>query len=144
MIFEGYIKKDSKSKYWAIGIEALDIHTQGTSEKNAYEMLRDAISSLAEVENEKLSKFSAVSFMKCEAKGRFNVSFDHLEEMLGFILNRMRFESNLSLSELSKKLGKKSRTVVQRYMAGKSIPTIDSFAKLTGAMGYQIKMVKNA
>jgi ribosome-binding protein aMBF1 (putative translation factor) len=140
MVFEGYIAKDKKSKYWAIGVDALDIHTQGTSEKNAFTMLQGAITDLARADHESLGDHATISIYKGEDKDKFNVKFDELSHMLGFILTRLRCKSNMSLAELSAKLGKNSRTVVQRYMSGKSVPWINSFDEIIGAMGYKIKI----
>ncbi|MBI3017880.1 MAG: hypothetical protein HYY62_07845, partial [Deltaproteobacteria bacterium] len=46
IVLEGKVWKSSTSKYWLIYVPLLDLRTEGTSKKDAIDMLEDAIKML--------------------------------------------------------------------------------------------------
>jgi len=134
MKFVGTIEKDKKSKYWAIGLDGLAIFTQGTSREDAFAMLTDAIQLLAEDEVEGECEIE----IEDTGDKTFYLSFKNTKAMWPFIIARLKYSTDLSVAEISEKLGKASRTTVGRYVSGASIPTIPAFDELLKALGYDL------
>jgi len=114
-------------RYWAIEVPILSIVTQGRTKNEAYEMIVDAIESLANKEG-----FEVLVY---PGKGQyFEVSSTDLATLTAFLLRRLRVKQGLTLVEVSKRLGAKSHNAYARYEQGKSIPTLEKFSQLLAAL----------
>ena len=138
MIFHGTVQR--VGKYWAIEIDELKINTQVTKREALAEMVQAAIADLSEIE---VKDGSGVVICEEPGKKDFTVHFQNVKAMVPFILERLRFGTRLSLSDLSGRLGKGSRTTVSRYMSGDREPSISSFCELIEAMGHKVAIVKD-
>jgi hypothetical protein len=119
--FEGRVWKDGKQ--WLVEVPMLDVMTQGRSRREALTMIADAIESLA---NQK--GFRA----KVHPTGgqSFEVGSADTATLTALLLRRQREAHELSLAEVSKRLGQKSRNAYARYERGASVPTIEKLQRL--------------
>ena len=114
-------------KLWAIEIPILDIATQGRTKKEAYEMIADAVESLVNKKG-----FEARVFGK---KGSaFEIGASDQGALSALLLRRLRQKAGLSLQEVAARLGSKSTNSYARYEQGRSVPSVDTFAKLFSAV----------
>src|SRR5882757_1873749 len=115
----GHITK--LGRYWAADVPTVGVHTQGTSYRDAKEMIADAIESLVDRKGFQVT---------VEDLGRGDVSVTASDSAVfaAFVLRSLRTASGLSLADVAKRLKSKSRTVFARYESGRSTPSIDKFA----------------
>ena len=125
MRFHGKVYKDGK--FWLAEVPILDAMTQGYTRKEAYEMVKDMLETLAN-----RPKFSAE--IHPGKQGNFEVSSHDTRTMISLLLRRQREKSGLSLSEVSKRLGAKSRNAYARYEQGTSAPTLEKLDQLLKAV----------
>ncbi len=114
-------------KYWAIEVPILGIVTQGHSKKDAFDMIADAIESLVNKENFKITVFPG-------KESYFEIASDDVAALTAFLLRRQRMKHGLTLVEVSKRLGAKSFNTYARYEQGRAVPTIDKFSLLLSAL----------
>jgi hypothetical protein len=127
MRFEGRVWKDKGSKYWLIEVPLLDIMTQGTSKKDAYRMIADAIESLV---NRKEFKTD----VRPLDKEFFAIGASPESVIVALMLKRQRESHHLTLLEVSRRLGQKSPNAYARYEQGKSLPTVEKLNQLMKAI----------
>lgn len=121
MRFEGRIWKDGR--FWLAEVPLLDVLTQGRTQKEAYEMIRDAIETLVNREG--------FSVQVIRGKGKaFEVSSQDIRSLVALMLKRQREANGLSLSDVSKKLRQNSKTAYARYEQGKSLPSVEKLMNL--------------
>ena len=125
MRFSGHVFKTGK--FWAIEVPILGIATQGTTKKNAYEMIADAIETLVNRDGFRLDVFPGRS-------GTFEIGSSDVAALTAFLLKRQRIKQGLTLAEVAKRMGAKSHNAYARYEQGQSIPTIEKFTQLLTAL----------
>jgi len=114
-------------KYWAIEVPVLGVVTQGRTRKEAFEMIADAIESLANHKDFKIDVYSG--------KGDyFELGSADVAGLIAFLLKRQRTKHGLTLAEVAKRLGAKSNNTYARYEQGKSVPTIEKLNRLLAAV----------
>ena len=121
MRISGTVTKEGK--YWLLELPLLDAMTQGTTRKNAYAMAADLVETLVD-----RSDFKAT--IHPGKHGEFELSCSDPGALLGLVLKRQREASGLSLAEVAKRLGVKSRNAYARYEQGRSVPTVDKLNEL--------------
>jgi len=135
--FEGEVIKDKNSRYWAVGVSALDVFSQGTTKKKALEMLKSAIEDLAD--DAGLPFKITVS----EKKGKVFVTADDNRRFLAFFLKRQRQSAGLSLSQVAKNLGAKSKNGYARYEQAKAEPGVSKLEELIRAINPSARTILN-
>jgi len=131
MRFVGKVFKSGK--HWAIEIPILDIATQGRTKKEAYEMIADAVESLVNKKDFEVRVFGT--------KGRvFEIGASDQGALTALLLRRMRQKAGLSLEEVAARLGSKSPNSYARYEQGRSVPSVEKFAKLFSVVAVSIKI----
>ena len=115
------------NKFWAIEVSILDIVTQGRSKKEAFDMIADAIETLVNKKNFKVTVFPGGGHY-------FEVAFNDVGAMTALLLRRQRMKHGLTLAEVSKRLGTKSLNSYARYEQGRSVPTMEKFNQLISAL----------
>jgi predicted RNase H-like HicB family nuclease len=125
MRYVGHIVK--VDKFWAIEVPILDVITQGRTKKEAYEMIADAIETLANKEGFKLNVYPG------EGED-FEIDSDDTTTLLALLLKRQRVKHGLTLIEASKRLGSSSQNAFARYEQGKTRPTMQMFERLLKAI----------
>ena len=121
MRFEGRVWKDGKQ--WLVEVPMLDVMTQGRSRREALSMIADAIESLSN------QKGFRVRVYPSEGNG-FEIGSADSATLTALLLRRQREAHGLSLSEVAKRLGQRSRNAYARYERGASVPTIERLQRL--------------
>ena len=124
MMLRGRIFKDSDTgKWWAAEAPTVGVYTQGTSRKDAFEMLADAVESGV---NRKGFKVTV-----SEAGGEdVVIEASDPAALALYVLKVQRSHHGLSLADVAEKLGANSRNAYARYEQGGTVPTITKFVEL--------------
>lgn len=109
--------------WWEVEIPTLGIHTQGRSRKDALRMIADAIESL-------VHKRGLHVDLCLIAHDAFTVGSEDSGTWLPFVLRRMRTTAGLSLADVQKRLGARSKNAYARYEQGVSEPTLSKLEEL--------------
>ena len=109
MLLQGKVWKDDK--HWLVEIPILDLMTQGESRQDALFMISDAIKELSNSDFK--SKVSGP-----DTAGNFYFFCENPDELLPFVLKRIRESEGLSLREAAKKLHLSSHNSYARYEKG--------------------------
>lgn len=125
MRFSGHVFKTGI--FWAIEVPILNIATQGTTKKNAYEMIADAIETLVNKSGFKLDVYPG-------RNGTFEIGSSDVATLSAFLLKRQRIKHGLTLAEVAKRMGAKSHNAYARYEQGHSVPSIEKFTQLLAAL----------
>ncbi len=134
MRFSGKIYKDGK--FWLAEIPILDLMTQGQTKKEAYEMVADMLELLVGKDGFKIEVYKG-------KKDRFEVGSSESKHMVSLLLQRKREMSGLSLAQVARRLGMKSRNTYARYEQGYSVPSIEKLNELLYAVCPQTDIVIN-
>lgn len=134
MRFEGRVWKDKGSKYWLAEVPLLDIMTQGTSKKNAYAMISDAVNALVD------KKGFSVDVRPSSGE-LFTVGANQETPFIALMLKRQREANRLTLQEVAHRLGQKSANAYARYEQGKSVPTVEKLNQLMRAINPEFEAV---
>lgn len=127
MRFEGRVWKVKGSKYWLVEVPLLDVMTQGTSKKDAFHMISDAIEILVDRVGFKVN-------VRPISEDLFTVGANKESTLIAFMLKRQREAHNLTLIEVARRLGQKSPNAYARYEQGKSAPTVEKLNELMKAI----------
>ncbi len=126
MWIEGEVSKDpAGSRWWAVEVPDLRLHTQGKSKKDGYAMAKNAIELMAEVEG-----YPVTVTIKPGKGGKFHIGSDDVKGLIAFLLRRQREMSRMTLKEVATRLNAKSVNAYARYEQGRSEPTISKLAEL--------------
>ncbi|MGD9160243.1 MAG: helix-turn-helix transcriptional regulator [Desulfobacteraceae bacterium] len=134
MRFSGKVYKDGK--YWLAEIPILDLMTQGRTKKEAYEMVVDMIETMVNKEDFIVELYKG-------RKDSFEVGSSEPKYMISLLLQRKREISGLSLSQVSNRLGTKSRNAYARYEQGRSVPSVEKLNELLHAVSPNTDIVIN-
>ena len=125
MRFAGRVFK--VDRYWAIELPILGVVTQGRTKKDAFQMIADAIESLADRKDFKITVFPG--------KGEyFEIAASDQGILIALLLRRQRTLRGLTLAEVTKLLGAKSQNTYARYEQGKAVPTVSKLNQLLAAV----------
>ncbi len=127
MNLEGRIWKSLTSRYWLVEVPDLDIVTEGTSRRDAADMLRDAVESLVN-----RSRFRVL--VTVERDGRCRVGSNDDAILMAFMLRRLREREGLSVRQVARRLGAKSANAYAQYETGRVAPSIDTLSRLLAAL----------
>jgi len=119
-------KLEKVKKYWAISVPFLEIYTQGTSEKNALEMAKEAIELIAQ------KKGFAVSVEK-SGDGIITVSANDEAFLAGLLIRRWRGANHIDRKSIVKALHMASINSLARYEQGKAMPKPETLLKILSA-----------
>ena len=132
MRFEGRLLK--RGKWWAIEVPMLGIFTQGRSKREAYEMIKDAVELLADTPGFRVDVYPGVG-------KHFEVGARDERMLVALLLRRQRQARGLSLAEVTRRLGMKSRNAYARYEQGKAVPTVEKLTELLRAVNPERELV---
>ena len=113
--------------YWAIEVPILGIVTQGKTREEAFEMITDAVEAL-------VAKKGFVINVFLGEDDYFEIGSKDSSTLNAFMLRRLRLRNNLTLKEVSKRMGAKSINAYARYEQGLSVPTINKLGVLIAAI----------
>lgn len=132
MRFPGRIKKDGK--FWLVEIPAFDAMTQGRTKREAFEMAKDLIETMAGVKG-----FRATVYPTGGAT--FEIGANRVGVLLALLLRRQRERHGLTLQEAAERLGQRSRNAYARYEQGRAMPTVEKLEQLLKAIAPDQKIV---
>lgn len=131
MILEGKIWKHGK--HWLIEVPILDLMTQGTTQKNARCMLKDAIEQLI---NRKEFRVS-IGPVK---ENNFFIHSENDTDLLALVLKRQRAKHKLSLSDMAEKLKMSSKNAYAQYEQGRNQPSFSKIEEFFTAMDSKLRL----
>ena len=132
MELEGTLKKEGK--FWIIEVSALNLLTQGKTQKEALKMVVDAAAGLAECYFEWVIQEGGVTFEAVDyGKGIVGLSATDNKLLLALSLRRQREKSGSTVREASKRLGSKSPNAYAQYEKGKKRISIEKYGQLLKA-----------
>jgi len=125
MRIEGKVWKDGK--FWVVALPVLEFSTQALKASDVEVMMVDAVRSA--MEEPRLR----VKFMKND-QDSWSLEFADAKDFVTFFLKQLRLQQGLSVEEVSRKLGYKSRASYFQYEAGRREPSIGQFETIVKAM----------
>jgi hypothetical protein len=125
MRFQGKLFKDGK--WWLAEVPVFDAMTQGRSRKEALGMVADWFITMVDRKGFSVRVHVA-------GKEDFEVSSDDARAMISLLLQRQRQKSGLTLAQVARRLGAKSRNAYARYEQGVSVPTVEKLDQLLRAI----------
>ena len=125
MRFQGTLRKDGG--FWLAEVAVFDALTQGRSRKAAIAMIADWFVTMVD------HRGFAVEIERIGGEV-FEVHAVDSRRMISLLLQRQRRKSGLSLAQVAKRLGARSRNAYARYEQGVSVPTVDKLDDLLRAV----------
>ena len=132
MRFPGRIKKDGK--FWLVEIPAFDAMTQGRTKREAFEMAKDLIETMAGVKGFRATVYPT-------GGETFEIGANRVGVLLALLLRRQRERHGLTLAEAAARLGQRSRNAYARYEQGRAMPTVEKLEQLLKAIAPDQKIV---
>ena len=120
------LKPKKNEKYWSISVEHLGIFTQGKTQKEAKNMLLEAVELTI---NRKGFKAKII-----DVGSKPYLSANNIGHLIPLFLQVLRSNSGLSIREVAKRLKSKSPNAYARYETGSSIPSFEKFDELLQAI----------
>ncbi len=135
MIFEGRVTSPAAGeRWWEIRVDDLRVYTQGTSEKDAYEMIADALETVIDQPGFKVTVTPLT-------RGRFWITANNPSPMVARWLGYLRMEANLTIRDAAKRLGADSPEAWGRYEYGRSEPSLGKLMELIQAVAPERSIV---
>lgn len=132
MRIEGkYFKNKETGNFYAVVIDALGINTQGKTFKEALDMAKDAVEMM--VENTEFE----VNITPGEKRGKFYISSNNSNLLIGLILKAQRIIHGLSVKEIVEILGEQSETGYRRYERGEVSAGLEKLDSIFKAMSIE-------
>lgn len=125
MRFEGRIERDGR--FWLVEIPAFDALTQGRTKREAYAMAKDLLETMADTPGFEVRVYPG-------GKKTFEIGANQLRVLLALLLRRQRERQGLTLADVAKRLGQRSRNAYARYEQGKAMPTVEKLEELLKAV----------
>jgi len=125
MRLAGRIWRDGK--FWLAEVPVLDAMTQGRSRPEAFRMMADLVETMADKKGFLVDVFRGT-------RGAFEIGSDDAAAMVAVMLRRQREKHGVSLSEVARRLGSRSKTAYARYEQGRSVPTVEKLFELLAAV----------
>ena len=116
-----------EGKLWLAEVPILDALTQGRTEPEALRMIVDLVETMANREGFRATVFHG-------AADALEVGSNSPAALVAVLLRRQREKHGLSLAEVARKLGARSKTAYARYEQGSSVPTVSKFFELLTAV----------
>jgi DNA-binding XRE family transcriptional regulator/predicted RNase H-like HicB family nuclease len=131
MKIQGSIWKEGK--YWAVHCPALQADTQGKSRKDGLEMMKDWVQSMLDDPSYKVE-------VELTGDDSFSISVQDPSPIMALIVQRARASSGMTLDQLAKKLGLKSRSNAAHYETGKHAPSLAKAQDILDALGFDLEI----
>ncbi len=116
-----------EGKLWLAEVPVLDALTQGRSEAEALRMLADLVETMADRDG-----FRAT--VSRGAGPSIELGSTDPAVLAAVLLRRQREKHGLSLADVARRLGARSKTAYARYEQGDSVPTVAKFFELLAAV----------
>ncbi len=120
-------RMERSGRWWAIEVPILGVATQGSTRREAFAMIADAIEALVD------RKGFRVRVHAGDGSG-FEISGNDPAALTALMLRRLRFRSGLTLAQVSSRLDARSLNSWARYEQGRAVPTIAKLSELFAAV----------
>lgn len=127
IVLGGKVWKSNTSKYWLIYVPMLDLRTEGSSKKDAIDMLEDAIQMLVHKKGFKVD-------IHFKSEGKFVIGANDQKAWIAFFLQRARAKQGLTIEEVARRMGATSKTAYARYEYGETLPSLDKLSEILDAV----------
>ena len=118
-------------RWWAAEVPLIGVYTQGKSRKDAEAMLADAV-------GEVIASPATITPIEGD---EVTIGVDDSLTLAAYILKYQRETAGLSLAEVARLLGAKSRNAYASYEQGRTHPTIGKFEELLGVVAPDVALV---
>jgi DNA-binding XRE family transcriptional regulator len=125
MRLSGRIWKDGK--LWLAEVPMLDAMTQGRSEREALRMIGGLVETMADEKGLEVKVFPG-------PRGVFEIDAEDAATLVALMLRRQREKHGVSLAEVARRLGARSKTAYARYEQGRSVPSVEKLFELLSAV----------
>jgi DNA-binding XRE family transcriptional regulator len=125
MRLAGRIWKDGK--HWLVEVPMLDATSQGRTRVEAFRMIADLVATMADKPGFAVEVFPGPG-------SQFEIGTPDAAALVAVMLRRQREKHGLSLAEVAKRLGARSKTAYARYEQGKSVPSVEKLFELLAAV----------
>jgi DNA-binding XRE family transcriptional regulator len=116
-----------EGRFWLAEVPMLDALTQGRSEAEALRTLADLVETMADRDG-----FRAT--VSRGAGPSIEMGSTDPAVLAAVLLRRQREKHGLSLADVARRLGARSKTAYARYEQGDSVPTLSKFFELLAAV----------
>jgi DNA-binding XRE family transcriptional regulator len=116
-----------EGRHWLAEVPMLDALTQGRTRAEARRMLADLVVTMADTSGFALEVIPGVG-------GALEVATPDAAALVAVLLRRQREKHGLSLAEVARRLGARSRTAYARYEQGRSVPSVEKLFELLAAV----------
>jgi hypothetical protein len=125
MKLAGRVYKDGR--HWLAEVPMLDAMTQGRSRREALRMAADLVETMVDRASFRVEVFPG-------SRGAFEIGSDDAAALVAVMLRRQREKHGVSLSEVARRMGSRSKTAYARYEQGRSVPTVEKLFELLAAV----------
>jgi len=125
MRLAGRVRKEGT--LWLAEVPILDAMTQGRTRREAFRMIVDIVETMADTRGFEVQVYPG-------SQGRFQIGTPDAAALVAVLLRRQREKRGLSLSEVARRLGARSKTSYARYEQGRSVPTVAKLFELLAAV----------
>ncbi len=116
-----------EGRLWLVEVPMLDAMTQGRTRPEAFHMVADLVATMSDKKGFEVRVYPGL-------KGRFEIGTPDAAALVAVMLRRQRDKHGLSLSEVARRLGARSKTAYARYEQGRSVPTVGKLFELLAAV----------
>ncbi len=132
MRFIGNVYREGR--FWLAEVPLFAAMSQGRTRKEALAMIRDWFVSMANQPGFDLSVIET-------SRDRFEISSPDTRTLIRLLLQRRRESSGLSLAEVARRMGARSRNAYARYEQGRAVPSLEKLDELLRAVGPESEFV---
>ena len=116
-----------EGRHWLVEVPMLDALTQGRSRGEALRMLADLVATMSPTPELHVAVLPG-------AGEDLELGVADVAALVAILLRRQREKHGLSLSEVARRLGARSKTAYARYEQGRSVPTVEKLFELLAAV----------
>jgi len=127
------IFKSKTSRFWLAEIPSLELVTQGYTHKDACEMLKDAVETIADGKFE-VSVYDGVG-------ETVYVGSDRPSAFTAFFLKSFRTSKKLTVRQVAERMGSRSPNAYAQYESGKVQPSAEKLIRILKAMEPEGSMI---
>lgn len=136
MMLVGRIEKE-EGPFWSAHVDIIGAFTHGNSRAEAFEVLAELIESMVERPGFKVT----IRGYPNGGDGAVVIEANEPALLAAQVLKHQRELSGLSLAQVARKLGARSRNGYARYEQGESVPTIDKLTELLSVVAPSVDLV---
>lgn len=116
-----------EGRHWLAEVPLLDALTQGRTRAGALRMLADLVETMADRGGLAVQVFPGHG-------DELEIGTSDVAALVAVMLRRQRERHGLSLAEVARRLGARSKTAYARYEQGNSVPSVEKLFELLAAV----------